>query len=209
MDYFCRRSPCRLDDRPLAPGTVLYQTIVVQTFWGEQGARSPGFYLGHLAPDGYLLEAAFRFSDSATAWVTAPPVSFRVRPRTSHEDAVYAAFARHWRSGPWTRENSDSALAWVSRRLVVDSADPFCLQLLTWSAGSSSVDSTWLVTYYDLVLAIAEAQATQPSGAAAASWVAGSGFKHFGHPTVDVPARLGNTLAGEVARQLARKYDNR
>ncbi len=166
-------------------------SVAVQASWGERGPLSSGFHLDHLAPNGYRLEASFRFTDSPAAWVTASSISFRVRPRAPREDAVYAEFARWGAIGvrDWTHENLDSALAWVSRRLAVDSADRFCLQLLTSSAGRLPVDSAWLVKYYDLVLAIAEAQATQPSGAAAASWVAGSGFKHFGHPAVDVQER--------------------
>jgi hypothetical protein len=120
---------------------------------------------------------------------------------------VYAEFTR-WRAidaGHWTGEDVDGALAWVSRRLAIDSGDPFSPELLI-SSGARTVDSTRIARYYDLMLVIAEAQATQPAGALAATYLAGSGFKHFGHPALDVPARLGATLAGDVAREFARRY---
>jgi len=39
----------------------------------------------------------------------------------------------------------------------------------------------------------------------AATWLVGSGFRHYGHPNMDVPSLLGATLAGDVAREFARR----
>ena len=108
IDYVCGRAPCRLDDKPLAPGAVLYQPLVVQASWGERGPLSSGFHLDHLAPNGYRLEASFRFTDSPAAWVTAPSVSFRVRPRVPQEGRRLRRgrpLGCHWRSRLDTRES--------------------------------------------------------------------------------------------------------
>jgi len=212
VDWTCARpGACRLPTDPLAPGAARYRPLILQTSWGEEGALSGSSYYYHLPAGGYVLEASFRVSDSAAASVVAPPVSFRVRPRTQGEDTAYAGFVR-WGAidvRQWTDANLDSALAWVSRRLVADSADPFSVALLISSASRTMrppVDSAKIARYYDLMLINAEAQATQPAGALAAIYLVGSGFKHFGHPTLDVPARLGTTLAGDVAREFARRH---
>src|SRR5256886_5014077 len=178
-----------------------YRPLVLQTFWGEQGRLTDGSYYYDLPAGEYVLEASFRYNDSVAASVVAPSVSLRVRPRTQREDTAYAEFV-HWAAidvRHWTDAKLDSAHAWVSQRLAADSADPFSVALLITS-GARTVDSARVARYYDLMLAAAQAQATQPAGALAAIYLVGSGFKHFGHPDVDVPSLLGATLARDVAR---------
>ena len=202
VNWICPRPgvPCPPTD-PLAPGAARYRPLVLQTFWGEQGRLTDGSYYYDLPAGEYVLEASFRYNDSVAASVVAPSVSLRVRPRTQREDTAYAEFV-HWAAidvRHWTDAKLDSAHAWVSQRLAADSADPFSVALLVTS-GARTVDSARVARYYDLMLAAAQAQATQPAGALAAIYLVGSGFKHFGHPDVDVPSLLGATLARDVAR---------
>ncbi len=213
VDWECaaRSGVCRIPTDPLAPGAARYRPVVLQRFWGDEGPLYHGSFSYDLPAGGYVLDASFRSDDSVAASVAALPVSFRVRPRTQREDTAYAEFVR-WGAidvRQWTDANLDSALTWVSQRLASDSADPFSAALLTSSAARTErppIDSAKIVRYYDLMLAIAQAQAMRPLGAFAAIYLVGSGFKHFGHPTLDVPARLGATLAGDVAREFPRRY---
>ena len=192
VDWICPRAavPCPPTDL-LAPGDARYRPVVLQAFWGEPGPLTDGSYYYALPEGGYVLEASFRYNDSGAASVAAPSVSFRVRPRTQREDAAYAGFA-HWGAidvRHWTDATLDSAHAWVSQRLAIDSTDPFSVALLVTS-GARTVDSARVARYYDLMLVAAKAQGTQPAGALAAIYLVGSGFKHFGHPDVDVPSLL-------------------
>ncbi len=209
VDWVCglRTGVCHLPTDPLAPGAARYRPLVLQTSWGEQGPLSDGSYYYHLPAGRYIVEASFRSDDSVAASVAAPPVSFRVRPRTPREDTAYAEFVRWGKIDvrQWTDAKLDSAFAWLSQRLASDSGDPFSVALLI-SSGARTVDSARIARYYDLMLVNAEAQATQPAGALAAIRLVGSGFRHFGHPDLDVRSLLGPTLAGDVARELARRY---
>jgi len=204
VDYLCRET-CNGD--PVAPGGVRYFPFVLQEYWGEVGPLSHAKQYHDLKTGSYALEGSFRLDgpEGSTPFV-ASRVALRIRRRRPAEDTAYQQFVRlgavDVRS--WTVGVLDSALAWTSGRLAVDSADPFALQILIWSepgtrAMRPGVETPELVRIFELELAIVETQPTSPVGALAVEYLYGGGPPKFRDPRLPLCPTLVGTLAGDIA----------
>jgi hypothetical protein len=203
VDYICRET---CNDDPVGPGGARYVPFIVQERWGEEGPLSYRMSYLKLETGAYVLDGSFRLDGPAGSTpVVASPVVLRVRPRRPAEDTAYQQFVRIGAVDVRTSTvaDLDSALAWISRRLAADSADPFALKVLTLSfthtAVRLQVDSTEWARIFRVELAIVKAQAASPVGAYAAAFRYGRGQPKNRDARVPLCLTLAGTVAGDIA----------
>ncbi len=204
-DYVCPRTSCNEDD--VAPGRARYSPFVVQEFWGEEGPLSQPARYNDLKTGDYALAGSFELDGPpGSTRVVASPVVFRIRPRRPAEDTTYQQFVRlRTIDAPkWRVAELDSAVAWMSRRLAADRADPFALKMLMWSdaqswAAGMPIDSTAAVRMFRLKLLVADARARSPIGALAVVYLYAAGPLRYGDPRLPLCSTLSGTPAGEIA----------
>jgi len=137
------RAPQNWRGNPIAPGGTVINTLVLQDLAGDEQASPRHFFLFRFLPDRYELHVEF----SAHAGVPrttplllkAAPVSFRVRERTSAEEAEVKEL-ESMRDMEWdttsvdhdTRPASykDALIHWIEQRLRDQPDDPFLPFLL-------------------------------------------------------------------------------
>ena len=203
VDYICHET---CNDDPVGPGGARYFPFIVQERWGEEGPSSYTMLYLNLATGAYALDGSFQLDRVAGSTpVVASPFVFRVRPRRPAEDTAYQQFVRIGAKDvlTWTVANLDSALAWISRRLAADSADPFALKVLILSFAHTAVhlqvDSTEWARIFQVELAIIKAQAASPIGAHAAAFRYGRGQPRNRDARVTLCLTLAGTVAGDIA----------
>src|SRR6266571_3271540 len=202
--YRCHQT---CNDDPVSPGGARYLPFIVQELWGQPGPFSYVRLYRKLDTGAYTLDGSFRLDGPAGSTpLVASPVAFRIHPRRPAEDAAYQQFVRlgavDVRS--WTVDDLDSALAWTSRRLAGDSADPFALKVLIWSelptrAMRPGIETPELVRIFQLELAIIETQARSPVGALAVEYLYGGGPPRFRDPRLPLCPTLAGTVVGDIA----------
>jgi hypothetical protein len=203
IDYMCHQS---CNDDPVAPGGARYFPFIAQEFWGEPGPFSYTTLYRNLETGAYALDGSFRLDGPAGSTpVVASPVVFRVRSRRPAEEAAYQQFVRLLAVDvrAWTVADLDSALAWMSRRLAADNADPFALEVLIWSDSRTAVhlhvDSTEWARIFQVELAIVKGQAASTAGAYAAAHLYGRGWPKNRDPRLPLCPTLAGTVAGDIA----------
>ena len=139
-DYVVR-PPWRGD--PIAPGTSIVNTLVLQDLVGDEWAYRSHLFLGHLSADQYELHVEFDAHSgvpgTSPLTLKAAPISFRIRARTAAEEAEVAELERIRQMG-WdttgvrgSRPGADyqaPLINWVERRFGEQPDDPFLPFLL-------------------------------------------------------------------------------
>jgi len=198
---------------PIAPGGRLYDTAVLQDWWGAADSAARGLFIRHLSPGSYDLSATFisEVGPDAGRSIEAQPVHFSIRGRTTSEEPVYREVKA------LTSMVSDRAqrprylgalLAWVSTRLSAkDAGNPYLAFVLHNGVQIAKGTGSWpdaasAARLASLRAAVAEAQRSLPAGAYAVD----AGYADRPELVPPLARALGQSLAGGVAAQREKEH---
>ena len=130
---------------PIAPGTSVLNTLVLQDLVGDQWPRRTHLFLNRLSPGQYTLHVEFAahagVPHTAPLQLRAAPISFRIREGTAAEEAEVTELER-MRDMPWdttsiesdarTAGYKDALLQWIDRCFADRPDDPFLPFLLDY-----------------------------------------------------------------------------
>ena len=173
---------------PIAPGDRLYDTTVLQDWWGEGDSAARGLFIRHLSPGSYDLSATFNseVGPDAGRSIEAQPVHFSIHGRTAGEEPLYRevkALTGMVSDRDQRPRYLGALLAWVSTRLSAkDAGNPYRLASLR--------------------AAVAEAQRSLPAGAYAVD----AGYADRPELVPPLARALGQSLAGGVAAQREKEH---
>lgn len=159
----------------IPPGSALYDTAVLQDWWGTRDADSREVFLHRLEAGAYELTARYISNIPSGNPIRADggPVRFEIRPRTAEDDVSFRQFERVRRMAWNSSQRSNylpEVLAGAEARLAANPADPYLAFLLrngiqTAQAIGQQPDSGAARRIARLRGAVAEAQRSLPSGA--------------------------------------------
>ena len=195
---------------PIVPQRSLYEIGMLQDRWGQYDSSFQNLYHSHhVLPGRYQVEAAFAWDPNhRRPPLRASAVPFSVRSRNPSEDSALAQVNRLV-AMPWDTAQRrlflDSLVDYLEHRVAADSADPYLpflavQKVITAAAVGYSPDSTMKERLATLCTEIAMVNRDAPAGAEAVLCVL------YNRPgsLLDLAARLGSSLAGNVARDVAK-----
>lgn len=129
---------------PVAPGTSVLNTLVLQDLVGERWPRHNHLFLNRLSPGQYKLHVEFAahlgVPHTAPLQLRATPISFRIREGAAAEEAEVTEL-EGMRDMPWDTTSvqsdartgyKDALLRWIERRFADQPDDPFLPFLLDY-----------------------------------------------------------------------------
>ena len=198
---------------PIAPGDRLYDTTVLQDWWGEADSAARGLFIRHLLPGSYDLSATFisEVGPDAGRSIEAQPVHFSIRGRTTSEEPLYRE-VKSLTSMVSDRDQRSrylgALLAWVSSRLSAkDVGNPYLAFVLHDGVQIAKATGSWpdaasAARLASLRAAVADEQRSLPAGAYAVD----AGYADRPELVPPLARALGQSLAGAVAAQREKEH---
>ena len=195
---------------PILPQRSVYEIGMLQDRWGEYDSTLQNLYHSHhVLPGRYQVEAAFDWDPKhRRPPLRASAVPFSVRSRNVGEDSVLTQVNKLV-AMPWDTAQRrlflDSLVDYIEHRFASDSADPYLpflavQKVVTAAAVGYSADDAMKERLATLCSEIAMVNRDVPAGAEAVLCVL------YNRPgsLPDLATQLGSSLAGIVARDLAK-----